>query len=89
MKTKPNNSDWQERFEIETSSYERQSGKKVTPAYYSICLDFISSELQREREKTLEEVEWIIVNLDTGEGELFNKTIRHELLSKLNNLREK
>lgn len=55
MKTKPNNSDWQERFKYFCN--KEQTEILVHPKEVK---DFISSELQREREKTLKEVEWII-----------------------------
>jgi len=121
MKTKLNNSDWQE-------SWEKQYIDFKTPEDAQQCLKWFSFELQRafsdgeenqaredqkdilrlineaikqERDKTLKEVEGIIGEDEklipfTGKNKwaiysekVGRNQLRHELLSKLNNLREK
>ena len=95
-KQKPNNSnDWESRF---IKAYE-DNGWFIASDDQKPIIDFISSELRREREKVLEEVKEII-----GKNERHNKWVgcgkpeeacyvcnrnelRHELLSKINKLK--
>ena len=49
----------------------------------------LQSEREKQHTKDIEMFREMINKLDTGEGELFNKTIRQMLLSELNTLEVK
>ena len=97
-KQKPNNSnDWREKFKDEFCEDDRETIIGYEEAWRIIRFieeEVISSELQREREKTLKEVREIIENTNWISGTHFvvngkqeKMVVKHELLSKINKLK--
>lgn len=97
---KPNNStDWESRLEMFFKEINYDDGSFYWEKGKNLIKDFISSEFQRERDRTLEEVKEIInvyeptnwEEMDIGyEEACSNETrneLRHELLSKINKLK--
>lgn len=84
-KQKPNNSNgWEQ--SVEYWVYQASKGENIAECWQNIK-KFISSELQREREKVLEEVIRILMNTKGDAITIVSLKEKFELLSKINKLK--